>query len=231
MNSKQITTLIAGKFKTESLYKINRALLFTTSVLLIISCSKNEDFEITDNESPINAQSLIIYKDIEPDFVSDNLNQSYDLDLNNDHIIDFTLKSELNLINWDYNDPIILPQHLLYLGSKASSANGSISVTPWLPNPLPLDSGKEIFSLAGYTNGESYENWGYFMIGNCGDELSCYSNWEDKSDKYLGLKFYINGKAHYGWVQLDISSATQWVIKDYAYNSTPNKPILAGQKE
>lgn len=233
MNTKLLVTQNARKFKTISQHMINcGSVLLLSTLLLVISCAKSDDSETIDNEIPVASGSLIMYTDIEPDFTSENLNDTYALDLNNDGIVDFTLESEQNLLNWDYNDPIIAPQYFLYLDSGSNDASGSISVTPWLPNPVPLDSGKEIFNLAGYTNGESYENWGFFIIGVCGDkEESCYQDWKDKNDKYLGLRFAKNGKIHYGWVRLDVTSATQWVIKDYAYNATPNKPILAGQKE
>lgn len=49
--------------------------------------------------------------------------------------------------------------------------------------------------------------------------------------RYLGLKFVIKGTTHYGWARLTVSmknykaSAT---LKGYAYETIPNKPILAG---
>ena len=213
---------------------INWSLLILIGFLMLnLSCSKSDDLETIDNENPVENVSLIIYTDIEPDFVSDHLNTSYDFDLNNDDIIDFTLESIYsNSYNWD--DLTIPSYYDLYISSNLNDASGVISVTPWYANPIPLNSGKEIFNLAYNTNGETYENWGTFIIGKCEKEGSCTDNWYDwnnKNDKYLGLRFSKNGNMYYGWVRLDVTSATKWVVKDYAYNSTPNMPILAGQME
>jgi hypothetical protein len=56
------------------------------------------------------------------------------------------------------------------------------------------------------------------------------------SNRYLGLKFVIHGKVHYGWARLSVTlghhrqyddvSAT---LTGYAYETVPNKPIIAGQ--
>ena len=117
-----------------------------------------------------------------------------------------------------------------YLGiaSHSNAINGIISVAPWYEIYIVLlDINMEIFNLRGYRNGESYQTGG--ILGDCwaGDQ-SCSPTWKDK---YLGLRFIIKGQTHYGWARLDVLSLSHWVIKDYAYNATPNKPILAGQTE
>jgi len=57
--------------------------------------------------------------------------------------------------------------------------------------------------------------------------------WIGVEDRYLGVEFHINGSKHYGWVRLDVddSEAVNYVIKDYAYESQPDWPILAGATE
>ena len=55
-------------------------------------------------------------------------------------------------------------------------------------------------------------------------------------NRYLGLKFVVHGKVHYGWARLSVTlghhrqyddvSAT---LTGYAYETVPNKPIIAGQ--
>lgn len=46
---------------------------------------------------------------------------------------------------------------------------------------------------------------------------------------YLGVEFSINGQTHYGWIRLDIETNLLWYIEGYAYESVPNRPILAGE--
>ncbi len=57
------------------------------------------------------------------------------------------------------------------------------------------------------------------------------SQWCDTvTDGFLGLVFQLAGNTHYGWVRMDVSAdASSIVVKDYAFNSTPDEQILAGQ--
>jgi hypothetical protein len=172
----------------------------------------------------------IIYTDIEPDFVSDNQNpsyglvfsHSYGLDLNNDQLVDYVL--ELN--SWELED-------YLYIGSNQGDQNGIISVAPWDANPVPLQLGIEISTnpdRAVPNQGLYYEIGGFFVIGNCPvGESNCFYDWKLKGDRFLGLRFEINGEVHYGWARIRIESPTEWRVKDYAYNATPNNPICAGR--
>ncbi len=53
--------------------------------------------------------------------------------------------------------------------------------------------------------------------------------------RYLGLKFIIKGKTHYGWARFNVriyrnpESTVSAVLTGYAYETIPNKPILAGK--
>jgi hypothetical protein len=60
--------------------------------------------------------------------------------------------------------------------------------------------------------------------------------WANVSDRFLGLKFDINGQTHYGWARLSVkagvrggSSGITALLLGYAYETVPNKPIHAGQ--
>ena len=54
-------------------------------------------------------------------------------------------------------------------------------------------------------------------------------------DRYLGLKFVINGKTHYGWARLNVSVKARdgvnitATLTGYAYETIPNKAIIAGK--
>ena len=56
--------------------------------------------------------------------------------------------------------------------------------------------------------------------------------WPSVEFAYVGLKFLINGEVHYGWARIKFPYPGQWdyaSIYGYAYESTPNQPILTGQ--
>lgn len=49
--------------------------------------------------------------------------------------------------------------------------------------------------------------------------------------RYLDLKFPIKGKIHYGWARLKVTvgkSSISATLTGYAYETIPNKPIIAG---
>ncbi len=64
------------------------------------------------------------------------------------------------------------------------------------------------------------------------ESSTCHSgssgNWKDVTNRYLGLKFFVAGKVHYGWARLNVSGLTA-TLTGYAYETIPNKPIIAGK--
>ncbi|SDB29767.1 hypothetical protein SAMN03097699_0574 [Flavobacteriaceae bacterium MAR_2010_188] len=244
MKTKRVATLYARKFKSHFRLMLSwGSILLLSCLLLVVCCSKTDEVETIlnqlpddngspdDNEHPddngtpkVDYSSDIIYTDIEPDFISENRGYFYLLDLNNDGIIDFNLKS----VFYEYQDYVYLE-----LKSEQTEDNSVISVADWFVSVVPIDAGREIFALPSYSDhGEFYHSNVIFTIGNChAGRISCYDEWKDKEDKYLGIRFLIKEDIHYAWARLTVKSKTEWVIKDYAYNAIPNSPILAGQKE
>ncbi len=56
--------------------------------------------------------------------------------------------------------------------------------------------------------------------------------WVDITRRYLGLKFLIDGKVHYGWARLNVTvnmNGVGAVLTGYAYETVPDKPIVTGQ--
>jgi len=61
-------------------------------------------------------------------------------------------------------------------------------------------------------------------------------NWLNVRDRFLGVQIQLNGQLHYGWVRLTVQRIRKLpffidvTLKDYAYESTPNKAITAGDR-
>ena len=103
MKPTRVATPNAGK--TRNIFKYMASVLMINLVLCITSCDQSDDLESIIheppttheppeyNEPPAENESVIVYTDIEPDFSSKNLNDSFDLDLNNDELVDFSLRS------------------------------------------------------------------------------------------------------------------------------------------
>ena len=74
-------------------------------------------------------------------------------------------------------------------------------------------------------------------FGSC--QTFCISNtggpWVNITNGYLGLRFLIRGRFHYGWARLNVtvqrqgSQAIYALLTGYAYETTANKPIIAGR--
>jgi hypothetical protein len=59
-----------------------------------------------------------------------------------------------------------------------------------------------------------------------------YGNWGDNpANRYLGVRFLIDGVTHYGWIRMTVITQPRGfsaTIVGYAYETIPNKPIVAG---
>lgn len=62
--------------------------------------------------------------------------------------------------------------------------------------------------------------------------FSFFGKWKGVgSNRFLGVKFLINGKTHYGWIRLNLTIDPRIgvaTITGYAYETVPNKRIQAG---
>ena len=59
-----------------------------------------------------------------------------------------------------------------------------------------------------------------------------YGKWDNVRDRYLGLQLQIKGKVYFGWARLSVSFVSpriSAVLTGYAYETIPNKPIIAGK--
>jgi hypothetical protein len=83
----------------------------------------------------------------------------------------------------------------------------------------------------------TYFGRGHAFLARWGAVLTSGSftqgQWLYAKYRYLGLKFVIGQKVHYGWARLNIDRGTVYLIKatltGYAYETIPNKPIIAGK--
>jgi len=79
---------------------------------------------------------------------------------------------------------------------------------------------------------------GATMVGvfSNGSRSTTRGYWDDVRNRYLGLKFVVNGKTHYGWARWNVMIHGQGRLRyitatltGYAYETIPNKPIIAGK--
>jgi hypothetical protein len=147
--------------------------------------------------------------------------KSYDLDLNHDGITDFTL----------------LNHHM----STTSGFQASFYAEPGPGNAVQghvrfgrnsafaLDRGARIGSKRPFPPGRASLAYSTFFLttGHHG------GSWFNATNRFLGLKFKIRGRTHYGWARLSITvnSKISGTLTGYAYETIPGKGIVAGQTE
>jgi hypothetical protein len=57
-------------------------------------------------------------------------------------------------------------------------------------------------------------------------------DWVNVKDRYVGLRFEIHGKSHFGWARLSVRVHTPHItatLTGYAYETIPGKAIIAGK--
>jgi hypothetical protein len=72
------------------------------------------------------------------------------------------------------------------------------------------------------------------LDGRGSSDSQCAGPWTDVKNRYLGLKFIVKGKTHFGWARLNVACNPQnfkitAVLTGYAYETIPNKPIITGK--
>jgi hypothetical protein len=84
----------------------------------------------------------------------------------------------------------------------------------------PFSQGNRVMVYGGYDAGTT--TVGY-----------CVGPWKNVHNRYLGLKFTIKGKIHYGWARLSDTCSKNGentaLLTGYAYETIPNKSIIAGK--
>jgi hypothetical protein len=88
--------------------------------------------------------------------------------------------------------------------------------------PFALEKGEPINASASIWRNTQHA---YHILNNGSN-----GNWKGKNNHYLGVRFRVGTEFYYGWIMLDIDEAPSYLrVKEYAFESTANQPILAGQ--
>jgi hypothetical protein len=170
------------------------------------------------------AQAKVIYT---PTYAK--ITDLYSLDLNHDGIRDFTLLKVRTCSSRTCGSEFIAylsggPNVVLGTTTHASALRAGAIVGPTghflASNRMIMVEDYQVQSSSAPVN------WnGQFANGGKGVR-----------DRYLGLKFVVNGETHYGWARFSVGIPDPKhltfnpILTGYAYETEPNKPIAAGQK-
>jgi hypothetical protein len=141
------------------------------------------------------------------------VNGYYALDLNHDGVPDFTLET----VPYDSGHG-----HDFVLALDVPG-NAALHYARPLPIGAPIGAGGKFTTSTYYGGVFMGENFEYGSFHNS------EGVWYNVSNKFLGLKFMIDGQVHYGWARMSVTGAISGTITGYAYETVPNKGIRAGQ--
>lgn len=163
--------------------------------------------------------------------VSIPVNGYYNLDLNQDGITDFTLRSALLQDYCQFGDGYVWSLTVApATGSAVETAAGRIgnNVAAGLAQGVPVNSGQSFYPG---TSIMAELAWGSCGVGTLGQ-------WLNVSNRYLGLKFLgPDNQIYYGWANVSAVAyvdayghlQTNVTLAGFAYETVPGQQILTGQ--
>lgn len=156
------------------------------------------------------AEAQVVYTDINPDSL---VNSSYELDLNNDGIPEFLIEKTT-----DGGIDIVQATGLSNNDSLIGYYAGFPAITGY---PSALSSNEVVDGTSTFVDEG--------VMGGNHELIMEDADWPDGFNRYLGLKFNINGEVHYGWAKIKISTDyVAFTISEYAYNATAGEAINSG---
>jgi hypothetical protein len=151
-----------------------------------------------------------------------SFNVPFNLDLNNDGIADFQIRNR----NYYNHEGRLVGE----VGVKPMLAANRIVNSYGYAAALPL--GASIGGNARFLPADGIMAAAFYIIlsTQC---CNAVGPWQNVSNRYLGLKFSVDGETHYGWARFNVRSVTAWAftatLTGYAYETEPNQAIDAGQ--
>jgi hypothetical protein len=159
------------------------------------------------------------------------LGQNFYVDLNHDGINDF--RFWLGSGNWSTSASkgTIRSLNVQVASSRQTKNAFSFSVSQSYPCVPPRRKGKTVGPKSPFSGLGA--PWLFLKSNRAGltSEHHSVCRWLGVKEAYLGVRFLIEGKTHYGWIRLGYVSAeprSKAKLTGYAYETTPNKPIITG---
>jgi hypothetical protein len=170
------------------------------------------------------SEAKIVYT---PANVHIGINQHYSIDLNHDGTVDFTIEDVFR-----GNGKC---STFAEIGEKANGVNGVIIARGFGGVfAAALSQGSKI-GASQFFRGNSrflaiYNHYKTTTSNVCMKDS--FGRWINVTNHYLGLKFVVHGKTHYGWAQLTVNKSGHSLVAHltgYAYENIAGKSIMAGQ--
>lgn len=153
-------------------------------------------------------------------------NQRLSLDLNHDGIIDFYLINERLVSVTDFGDELSvrplggsLTRNAAWASNRVTYFAAALPAGVTVDFHAPFHSTQLVMAFASHDRTDGYLSGG---------------GWKRARNRFLGLKFHINGEAHFGWARLTVIADAHKqdvaaILTGYAYETQADTPIVTGQ--
>jgi len=152
-------------------------------------------------------------------------NGIYDLDLTHDGTVDFLIQETGSSAN---TTTFQLRRWLFVKAALGNDIAGDGNYASALKAGADIGPGGRF--IKGGSNGATMAFIYQFSLTNT--RHSSKGDWINVKNRYLGLKFKIKGKTHYGWARLSVQTGKITItgtLTGYAYETVANRSIRAGQ--
>ena len=152
------------------------------------------------------------------------------IDLNHDGNADFNIFGEFG--SGGFSSVPIFRTALVYAGAQPGNQIGVVSTFAGIGIAQALNFGQEVGPNLRFSSAirHTFKLAEFYSIGS--GPKSAVGEFYDQKNKFVALKLALNGETYYGWARVstkEVGDKLAFELVDYAYQSTPNLPILAGQ--
>jgi hypothetical protein len=177
------------------------------------------------------ANAQIVHTDINPDTLVTGNGAVYDLDVDNNGVIDFTFNLIVSSTSYTYGGFVTVDVN--YAGAIMSPAASGNSMMASSYGMLNVPAGSAIGSSGSFSSTSNWAGVGgsYSLIYSTTSSTGSISQGNFlNTDGFVGLKFQNSGNTHYGWARIEVANdGAVLSVKEYAFESTPNTAINAGE--
>ena len=160
----------------------------------------------------------------------------FSIDLNHDGAVDFSFGAQFGgILRGLYTFASVRPLHSTGLALNGVEAKSAFRRVFALKSGAVIGSSKNFISCAygarGQATATQCDSFGLRMADVEGPH-KVVGYWANVTNRYLGLKLYVNGQSHFGWARMSVHITGDIIQADltgYAYETTPNQPIVAGR--
>jgi hypothetical protein len=143
------------------------------------------------------------------------------LDLNNDGTADFYFVFEFGFHTSALAINRVTSGNSVLCGAKLPCGEAAVGNYGQAVGP------QKGFVGTSYTNALSGRGVIMALAAGYGGQTYFFGPWANKKNKYVGFKFLVDGKVHYGWARMSVANfgiGDPVTISGYAYETIPNLP-------